>query len=312
MLPLLLTPGDGAGIGPETALKAYAAMKDTLSLRCVGPEWIWQKAARDFSLQEPSSIIPVAALESMAEVACPYGTVSPELGGIAVECVKAAAQACLNGSAAGMVTAPLTKAGIHAAGYPYAGHTDLLADITGTPHHAMMLSTHELRVILVTHHVPLAKAISAITSEAVLDKIVIAHETGQRCNIASPRIAVCGLNQHAGENGAFGNEEQEIITPAIEKAIETGITVSGPYPADSVFYHARRGTFDFVIAMYHDQGLIPVKLGGFSDVVNTTLGLPIVRTSPGHGSAYDIAGTGCADPSSMHAAICMAAQLAGM
>jgi 4-hydroxythreonine-4-phosphate dehydrogenase len=312
MLPLLITPGDAAGIGPEIALKAYTALKDTLPLQCVGPEWIWKHAAARFSLPEPDTCYHVESLNAVLPGEIIYGQTSAALGTVAVECVKAAASACIENKAIGVITAPLTKTGIHAAGYDYAGHTNLLAEMANTPHHAMMLATNELRVILVTHHIRLSDVMSSINSDAVHDKIVIAHETGRRCGIPEPRIAVCGLNPHAGEGGAFGDEEQTVIYPAIQRAAEQQINASGPYPADSIFYRARRGEFDFVIAMYHDQGLIPIKLGGFSDVVNTTLGLPFIRTSPGHGSAYDIAGTGCADPSSMHAAIIMAAQQAGI
>lgn len=312
MPPLLITPGDAAGIGPEIALKAYTALKDTLPLQCVGPAWIWKQAAARFSLPEPDTCFHVESLNAVPPEEIIYGHTAAALGTVAIECVKAAALACIEKKAAGVITGPITKAGIHAAGYHYAGHTDLLAEMTNTPHHAMMLTTNELRVILVTHHIRFSEIIPALNTNVILDKIVIAHETGTHCGIAEPRIAVCGLNPHAGENGAFGDEERTVIFPAIQRAAEQQITVSGPFPADSVFYRGRRGEFDFVIAMYHDQGLIPIKLGGFADVVNTTLGLPFIRTSPGHGSAYDIAGTGCADPSSMHAAIITAAQLAGI
>jgi len=309
MHPLLITPGDAAGIGPEVALRAANILDGRYPLAFVGPAWLWQNTAKLFSLPVPSQIIAVESLQSFSTVDISFGELSPSFGTIAVESSKKAATLCLAGKAAGIVTAPLTKAGIHAAGYSYAGHTDLLADITATPVHAMMMSGNKLRVVLVTHHQSLASVPAALSSDSILSVIRLGHEAGMHLNLPAPRIAVCGLNPHCGEDDAFGSEERTILIPAIKEAVSRSINASGPYPADSIFQRAQRNEFDFVIALYHDQGLIPVKLAGFSDVVNTTLGLPFVRTSPGHGSAYDIAGTGHANPSSMLAAIEMAAAL---
>lgn len=305
--PLVVTPGDAAGIGPEVALKA-AQVFGVDNIFFAGPRWLWQQAAEQFGMPEPDQIMPVPELRGMRPQRVRYGQVSAVWGRVAVECVRAAAQACLAGDAAGLVTAPLTKAGLHAAGYHYQGHTDLLAELTRAPRHAMMLSTGRLRVMLVTIHQALRTVAAALTTEAVRTTIELAHLACRQLGIPQPRIAVCGLNPHAGEDGAFGTEEQDIISPAI--AATAHLNASGPYPADTVFLRAQRGAFDIVVAMYHDQGLIPIKLLGFEHGVNTTIGLPIVRTSPDHGSAYDIAGRGEADHRSMLAALRMAARLA--
>ncbi|NLF38098.1 4-hydroxythreonine-4-phosphate dehydrogenase PdxA [bacterium] len=307
---LLLTPGDPAGIGPEVALKAWVKLRRRYTLAFTGPEWVWRQTARRLGLPSPGSCMAVPALKTVDEYSVRFGAMDPRGGTIAIECVREAAHACMRGDAAAMVTAPLTKAGIHAAGYHYEGHTDFLAEVTGARRHAMMLSSGPLRVLLVTIHQSLSSVPKGLTKVKILDKIVLADETGRRMGMKRPRIAVCGLNPHAGEAGAFGTEETRVIAPAIAAARRKGVLVSGPYPGDTVFCRAKDGEFDFVIAMYHDQGLIPVKLFGFDEGVNTTLGLPIVRTSPDHGTAYDKAGKGVASPSSMIAAIRMAASLA--
>ena len=310
MKPMLITPGDAAGIGPEVALKAARDLRGEFPLAFVGPAWLWQQAAQHFTLPAPHDYQAVPALDDIIPERIAYGQLSPLWGRVAMECVRAAAEACLAGAAAAMVTAPLTKAGIHAAGYNYQGHTDFIAGVTRAPRHAMMLSSGPLRVLLVTVHQSLRSVPDALSASAILDTIELAHETGRRLRIAQPRIAVCALNPHAGEAGAFGTEEEHIIAPAIRAAQQRHLNASGPHPADTIFAAAVRGRYDFVVAMYHDQGLIPVKLFGFEQGVNTTVGLPIVRTSPDHGTAYDIAGANSADPSSMIAAIRMAAGLA--
>jgi len=306
-LPIVITPGDAAGIGPEVALKA-ALEFGVDKLFFAGPRWLWQQAAQQFSVPAPDQIMPVPALRGVRPQRVRYGHVSATWGRVALECVRAAAQACIAGTAAALVTAPLTKAGIHAAGYHYQGHTDFLADITRAPRHAMMLSTGRLRVMLVTIHQALRSVAECLTAERIRTTIELAHLACSQLGIAHPRIAVCALNPHAGENGAFGTEERDIITPAIVATAH--LNASGPYPADTVFLRAHRGEFNIVVAMYHDQGLIPIKLLGFERGVNSTIGLPIVRTSPDHGSAYDIAGRGIADHRAMLAALRMAARLA--
>jgi 4-hydroxythreonine-4-phosphate dehydrogenase len=207
------------------------------------------------------------------------------------------------------VTAPINKEALRMSGVPYPGHTEILADLSGTTDYAMMMGTDELRIVLVTVHQSLRTAIDAITTARVLDIIRLTHRTLQRGGLPAPRIAVAGLNPHAGENGLFGREDLDIITPAIQTAQSEGIQASGPWPADTVFMRARTGAFDAVVAQYHDQGLIPVKYLGIEHGVNITIGLPFVRTSVDHGTAFDIAGLGTADHTSLLAALTHADRL---
>jgi 4-hydroxythreonine-4-phosphate dehydrogenase len=211
----------------------------------------------------------------------------------------------------GIATAPVNKEAFRLAGLRWSGHTDLLAHLTGAPHVAMMFHSDALRVVLATVHIALADVPRLLTRESLEATIALTAGELPRFGIAAPRIAVAGLNPHAGEHGLFGREEELTIGPAIEACRERGIDASGPFPGDTVFLRARRGEFDVVIACYHDQGLIPVKLVAFGQAVNVTLGLPIVRTSVDHGTAFDIAGKGVADPESMIAAVLLAARLAG-
>jgi 4-hydroxythreonine-4-phosphate dehydrogenase len=215
------------------------------------------------------------------------------------------------GTVHAIATAPVNKEAFRLAGLPWAGHTDLLAHLTGAPHVAMMFHSEALRVVLATVHIALADVPRLLTRESLEQTIALTARELPRFGLAAPRIAVAGLNPHAGEHGLFGCEEQQTITPAIDACRARGIDVSGPYPGDTIFVRARRGEFDVVIACYHDQGLIPVKLVAFGQAVNVTLGLPIVRTSVDHGTAFDIAGKGVADPESMIAAVLLAARLAG-
>ena len=209
-----------------------------------------------------------------------------------------------------IATAPVNKEAFRLAGLPWSGHTDLLAHLTGSSDVAMMFYSDALRVVLATVHIALADVPRALTAASLEATIALTARELPRFGIARPRIAVAGLNPHAGEHGLFGREEDVAIRPAIEACRARGIEVSGPFPADTVFVRARRGDFDVVVACYHDQGLIPVKLVAFGQAVNVTLGLPIVRTSVDHGTAFDIAGKGVADPESMIAAVLLAARLA--
>jgi 4-hydroxythreonine-4-phosphate dehydrogenase len=212
----------------------------------------------------------------------------------------------------GMVTAPINKASLRRAGFPLEGHTDYLAEKSAVSDYAMMFVGGGLRVVLMTVHVALRAVPERITEAAILQRIRLTNRTLKKWfGVAKPRIALCGLNPHAGEEGMFGEEERERMLPALRTAQEEHIGVSGPYPADTVFNRCRNGEFDVVIAMYHDQGLLPVKLLAFEEGVNITIGLPFVRTSPDHGTAYDIAGKGIAHPGSMTAAILLAADIAG-
>jgi len=306
---VLITPGDIAGVGPEVALKAIASRDFNCKFTLVGPEWIWKQIAEKFSVSINSDFLYVPSLSYIHKQKINYGGVSESFGSIAMECLRQAAKVCIDENNTAIVTAPLTKAGIHSDGYNYQGHTDFLAEISNAKKHAMMLSTGDLKVILVTHHQSILSVPTSLSLGNITDKIELAHECGKKLDIKNPKIAVCALNPHAGENCAFGDEEKKIISPAIEFLRNKNINVTGPYPSDTLFYRALNGEFDFVIAMYHDQGLIPVKLIGFENGVNTTLGLPFVRTSPDHGSAYDIAGKGIANPASMISAIEMAIKL---
>jgi 4-hydroxythreonine-4-phosphate dehydrogenase len=218
----------------------------------------------------------------------------------------------MEGSVAGIVTAPLNKEALVAAGVRQPGHTEILADRAGEPHVAMMLATDELRVLLVSIHVSLARAIALVTIENELRAIRLAAEACRAFGIARPRIAVAGLNPHAGEEGLFGREDIDVIRPAIAAARAEGHDASGPWPGDTIFMRARRGAFDIVVAQYHDQGLIPIKLLGIDHGVNVTVGLPFIRTSVDHGTAFDIAGTGRADPASLAYALDVAERMAAV
>jgi 4-hydroxythreonine-4-phosphate dehydrogenase len=228
----------------------------------------------------------------------------------AADWVVEGAKRCLAGDLAALATAPITKELLHRAGYPFTGQTELLADLSRTKRFAMMLAGGPLRVALVTTHAPLRDVAKLITGRKIAEVIELSDQICRRFGVRRPRIAVAGLNPHAGEGGLLGDEERRIIGPAVKRAARRGITVSGPYSADTLFHRAAHGEFDAVVAMYHDQGLAPFKLIAFDSGVNLTLGLPFIRTSPDHGTAPDIAGKGIARPEGMIAAINMAAHLA--
>ena len=280
-----ITEGDPAGIGPEIARRAAA---DTRVLEKCEP--VLYGAA------------PGATFEP--------GVLSAEAGKAAYEAICRATAAAQHGEVAAIATAPINKEALRLAGYPWNGHTDLLAHLTGAKHVAMMFFSDELRVVLATVHVPLADVPRLLTQSLVEQTIALTARELPKFDKMQPRIAVAGLNPHAGEHGLFGSEEERVIVPAIERCRARGIEVSGPFPADTVFVRARRGEFDVVIACYHDQGLIPVKLAAFGKAVNVTIGLPIVRTSVDHGTAFDIAGQGVADHGSLVEAVRLAARLA--
>ncbi len=240
------------------------------------------------------------------------GSTNSLCGEAVVNYIKVAVSLCMEKKAVAMVTAPISKEAIHKAGYSYPGHTELLADLTNTKKYAMMLTGGGIRVVLVTIHVALRDVPKMITKDRLRDVIELtAVEISRLYRLSSPKIAVCALNPHAGEKGAFGTEEIEIISPVIEE-LRSKYEVSGPHPADTVFYWHRNGKYHVVVAMFHDQGLIPVKLCGFDEGVNVTLGLPIIRTSPDHGTAFDIAGKGVANPKSFVCAFNLAAYFAGI
>ena len=342
-MPLLaITQGDPAGIGPEIVAKAFRdAPHEMRGCFVVGDLATLRRVAQ--CIERPGQpALPVALIESAEVVrdgALPprclpllqlpglpgpvsWGEVSAEAGRAAAECVVWAARAALRGEIDGLVTAPLHKEALHAAGVPYPGHTELLqaeaALHAGVPLAQMpvrmMLANDELRTVLVSIHMALRDALDAVTFDNVLQTLRITHTALLRSLDRPPRIAVAGLNPHAGEGGLFGSEEAEHIAPAIAQAQHEGLDVTGPLAPDTVFMRARHtldkpGEFDAVLAMYHDQGLIPVKYLGVDKGVNVTLGLPLVRTSPDHGTAFDIAGQGVADASSLIAAVRMARSL---
>ena len=282
---IAITEGDPAGIGPEIARRAAA---DSRVLEKCEPVLY---GAADGTAFEP-------------------GVLSAEAGKAAYDAILRATADAQRGDVAAIATAPINKEALRLAGYPWSGHTDLLAHLTGTEHVAMMFFSDELRVVLATVHVPLADVPRLLTQSLVERTIALTARELPKFDKVQPRIAVAGLNPHAGEHGLFGTEEQLAIVPAIDRCRAKGIDVSGPFPADTVFVRARRGEFDVVIACYHDQGLIPVKLAAFGKAVNVTIGLPIIRTSVDHGTAFDIAGKGIADAESMVAAVLLAARLA--
>jgi 4-hydroxythreonine-4-phosphate dehydrogenase len=283
-----ITVGDPAGIGPEIARKAA----DDAAVRAVC----------DPVLYGPSTAAAIASFE--------LGKVSAAAGLAAHAAIVQAVGDARTGQIAAMATAPINKEAFAAAGLPWRGHTELLAELTGAPRVAMMFHADALRVILATVHIPLADVARALTQGVVEGVIELAASELPRFGYDRPRLAVAGLNPHAGEHGVIGREDEDVLRPAIGAMRRRGIDVDGPFPGDTVFVRATRGEFDAVIACYHDQGLIPVKLLAFGRAVNVTLGLPIVRTSVDHGTAFDIAGQGAADPSSMIEAVKLAAKLA--
>ena len=342
--PIAITLGDPAGIGPETIAKAFRDTPDaTAGCFVVGDVGVMRRAV-GYATGAGQVALPVAQITSPAEVATlpprcmavlqiheetapvlPMGQVSGVAGRLAGDCVVWAARAALRGDVAALVTAPLHKEALSAAGAPYdayPGHTELLqaeaAQHAGVPLAQMpvrmMLANDELRVVLVSIHVALRQALEAVTFAQVLQTLEITHHALARVLGRAPRIAVAGLNPHAGEGGLMGCEEIDTIAPAVAQARSAGLDAHGPFAPDTVFMRARHapghpGEFDVVVAMYHDQGLIPVKYLGVDKGVNVTLGLPLVRTSPDHGTAFDIAGQGKADAASLIEAVRVARQL---
>ena len=282
---IAITVGDPAGIGPEIAVLASADER----VRAVCEPVIYAPpAGRTYAM----------------------GQVSAEAGRAAYDAVVAAVRDALAGDVEALATAPVSKEAFALAGLPWKGHTDLLGHLTGSAFVAMMFESPALRVVLATVHVALRDVPALVTPDLLARTIDLTARELPRFGIDRPRLAVAGLNPHAGEHGLMGTEDDEVIAPAVRAARGRGLDVSGPFPADTIFLRAHRGEFDAVIACYHDQGLIPVKLLAFGRAVNVTLGLPIIRTSVDHGTAFDIAGTGRADHGSLVEAVCLAARLA--
>jgi 4-hydroxythreonine-4-phosphate dehydrogenase len=324
MLPLIgVSMGDPAGIGPEIVPKAGLRRPSSCLLMVLGDALTLQETVQRCNLPVTvvswrlgdvypvaAGVLPVVELSQLAASERQPGRPTPAGGEASYRYVETGIRLALEGRIQGLVTAPISKSMWHAAGHMYPGHTELLATLTQTPEVRMMLVGKTLRVILVTTHVALAQVPFALSSEKIFRTIVMtaAHLTRFH-GIARPRLAVAGLNPHAGESGAFGDEEERMVTPALLQARAEGLDALGPFPADSVFVRAVRDEFDGVVCLYHDQGLIPLKLLSWEDGVNVTIGLPIVRTSPDHGTAFDIAGKGVADPRSLQAALALAVEM---
>lgn len=304
--------GDAAGIGPEVVVKSIAsgAVREICRPVIVGDARILRSTARSLGLEPPDA----AEIVDLANVPASFdpGIDAAETGRASAEFIEAAVGLWREGKADAIATAPISKAAIHLGGYDYPGHTEFLAELTGTERFRMSFFANKLRVVLLSTHVALKDAIELVTTERMIDLIVFSNDEIAKLIGKRPRIAVAGLNPHASEGGMFGDEESREIVPAIEQCRELGIDVSGPYSPDTIFLRAYRGEFDTVVACYHDQATIPVKCLSFGASVNVTLGLPLIRTSVDHGTAFDIAGKGVADASSMTAAIKLAAELVGV
>jgi len=321
MKKIALTTGDPAGIGPEVVLKALSSpvFPDCLPI-VIGDFCVVEAALRTLG-----SPLTIEAIDSPDDISPSPGKVllidmkslqsfqqnMPDAGNgrAVVGYIKKAAGLAIERKVDAVVTAPISKEAMKLAGFPWPGHTEMLAELTGAGEYAMMLVGGPLRVVLATTHTAIIRVPALITRERVLKTIRLAKKAAEMLGIVKPRIAVAGLNPHAGESGIFGREEMEAIRPAIVDAGGEGITAEGPYPPDNIFYKAYRGGVDIVVCMYHDQGLIPLKMIAFDTGVNVTVGLPIIRTSPDHGTAFDIAWKGMADPSSMIEAVRLACML---
>jgi len=318
--------GDPVGVGPEIVVMALAdaGLYQVCRPLVLGDGSALERARRQLAPElkihpvegpaagryEPGTL-DLLALSHLKDADLQYGRPTPAGGAAMVSYILTAVDLALEGKVSGVVTGPISKAAMNLSGYPYPGHTELLAAKTGAPEVAMMLAGGAFRVVLATIHVPLAQVPGRLEKENLLRLFRLSiRALRQDLGLSDPRLGVAALNPHAGEGGLFGREEAEIIAPAVRRAREEGLPVEGPFPADTLFWRHHQGEFAAIVAMYHDQGLIPLKLLHFMDAVNVTLGLPIVRTSVDHGTAYDLAGTGRAHPGSLKAAIRLAAEMA--
>jgi 4-hydroxythreonine-4-phosphate dehydrogenase len=315
MKPLIVTSGDPAGIGPEIVLKAVShwqsqAMAERPLLIAGDPEW-FDRLAKELKISTKNmNFIPIKWDKSNIFI----GKVGKEPAQAAFEAIRAGVSRCMFREAAGLITAPIHKESLAQAGHQWPGHTEMLAELaspSAPPAVRMMLVNPELKVVLNSVHLSLKDMIDSLSVDGLVQTIMLAEQACRQLGVGAPRIAVAGLNPHAGESGLFGREDIDIITPAIARAKSLGINASGPWPGDTVFMRARHAKeFDLVIAQYHDQGLIPIKYLGLDQGINMTLGLPFIRTSVDHGTAFDIAAKRTADPGSMLAAIALADRLA--
>lgn len=317
--PVAITLGDPAGVGPEVIVRALAALPagERGSLVVVGSSAVLRRAAKvtgvDLPIVVRGEAVPGAILVEAVDVPgleAEFGKLHPSCGEAAFRYIERAVRLTEAGETAGIVTAPINKEALNRAGHHYDGHTGMLAALTGSRASFMLLASERLKVIHVSTHVSLREAIERAKPPRILATIRAGNEHLKRIGYAAPRIAVAGINPHCGENGLFGDEDEKFIAPAVAEARAEGIDVSGPISADTVYYRAYNGAFDLVVAQYHDQGHIPMKLVAFDTAVNVSLGLPIDRTSVDHGTAFDIAGTGKANHVNMLEAIAYARRLA--
>ena len=318
-----ITMGDAAGIGPEILVKSLAepALREWCQPLVLGDRRVvadaaarasvtldWQPVASPAEIR-PTGAVPIIDYGNVDPRAFQVGMIAAPLGDAAVHYTREAARLALAGTIDAIVSAPLNKEAMRAAGHHYEGATEIFAEMAGVKRYAMVLLLGEMRLLLLSNHMSLRQACDSITQARVYEKLMLAHEALVEQGIAAPRIAVSALNPHAGEGGLFGREEIEEIEPAIARARAEGVNAIGPVPADTVFYKTKQGMYDLTIALYHDQGLGAVKLLGFGDVVTLLVGLPFIRCSTGHGTAFDIAGTGKADHRNLLEAIRVAADL---
>jgi len=320
-----ITMGDPAGIGPEVVVKAVTDKKVTKICYPLvfGSYHIIFSAAKKFLKKATIRRIVwvedvTASKDSINVLACTKfdhtkiktGKITKLSGKVAADSVFCATQFALSDQIDALVTAPLSKKGLHLAGYDFPGHTELLAYLTATRNYAMMFVSHQYKVVLATTHLPLSEVARTLSKRKILEKLMVTQKALQRhFGIRKPKIGVCALNPHCGEEGILGSEEKKIIIPAIKIAQQKGIKASGPFSSDTIFSPRVSGDFDCILAMYHDQGLIPLKMRGLGEAVNVTVGLPIIRTSPDFGTATDIAGEGIADPKGMKNAILLAVEM---
>lgn len=323
MSPTAITMGCPVGIGPEIILKYFSSRKkiDSSGPVVVGDLKVLQHTAHhlgiNISCREwkpgeplPEASIPVYSVSDLDVQSLQWGKPTKKTGHAMAAYITTAVRLCNQGQLDGIVTCPISKSALQQSGYNYPGHTEMLADLTGDTNFTMMMAGKKLRIVLVTIHCSLKDIANTLSFQTIHERIRLTHSSLLTdFAITTPKIAVAGLNPHAGEDGLFGSEELEFITPAVAKTRREGMNVTGPLPPDTVFLKAAQGEYDAVVCMYHDQGLIPFKLLHFSDGVNVTIGLSIVRTSVDHGTAYDIAGKGIADSTSLAAAIKLADQI---
>lgn len=309
MFSLGITLGDPAGVGPEILVKSFPFLERLKANFVVfGDSALIKALTKSYQLSLPSNL----AMINLSKVKIIPGHPTKESHLAAVKYVETALEEVLKGEISGLVTLPLSKESFKVAGLSYRGHTEFLAEKLEAKSFCMSFYGKKLKVSLATTHLPLKKVSESLNSERVFEIAKLSYDFLKKIKRIREniKIALCGINPHAGEGGLLGEEEKEILTPVVTKAKEEGIPLYGPYPADSLFYWALKGRFDYIIAMYHDQGLVPFKMLHFKDGVNLTLGLPVVRTSPVHGTAYDIAGKGLADPTSFQASVNLALKLA--